>query len=246
MLNMIICLAGMTALCDGTLKPQVIESLRISWPENQAHLRYCEGFGYLFTSSQTSFSTLYFWGVWVSEFFLMLPMTPTTPYYPLHYHPITPYYPILPPSGGPQTLFIFFRSWSEWATRRQARWCSARDLRSSIMSRRSSEYLCLSNVTLIKWIYILHQNHHHCNNLQKGLQSLAPWSSLPSAQQMCSSRTRWWCRPMCRWSSPLSTSSLSPMSSQEDRPRGNRSGLYEFFRGKAWVCGHALVGMAKV
>ena len=33
---------------------------------------------------------------------------------------------------------------------------------------------------------------------------------------------------------------------QEDRPRGNRSGLYEFFRGKAWVCGHALVGMAKV
>ena len=28
--------------------------------------------------------------------------------------------------------------------------------------------------------------------------------------------------------------------------RGNRSGLYEFFRGKAWVCGHALVGMAKV
>lgn len=33
---------------------------------------------------------------------------------------------------------------------------------------------------------------------------------------------------------------------QEDRPRGNRSGLYEFFRGKAWVAGHALVGMAKV
>ena len=30
MLNMIICLAGMTALCDGTLKPQVIVSLRIS------------------------------------------------------------------------------------------------------------------------------------------------------------------------------------------------------------------------
>ena len=28
--------------------------------------------------------------------------------------------------------------------------------------------------------------------------------------------------------------------------RGNRSGVYEFFRGKAWVCGHALVGMAKV
>jgi len=28
--------------------------------------------------------------------------------------------------------------------------------------------------------------------------------------------------------------------------RGDRSGLYEFFRGKAWVCGHALVGMAKV
>ena len=22
--------------------------------------------------------------------------------------------------------------------------------------------------------------------------------------------------------------------------------MYEFFRGKAWVCGHALVGMAKV
>jgi len=33
---------------------------------------------------------------------------------------------------------------------------------------------------------------------------------------------------------------------QEDRPRGNRSGVYEFFRGKSWVCGHALVGMAKV
>ena len=28
--------------------------------------------------------------------------------------------------------------------------------------------------------------------------------------------------------------------------RGNRSGVYEFFRGKAWVCGHALVGMTKV
>jgi len=33
---------------------------------------------------------------------------------------------------------------------------------------------------------------------------------------------------------------------QEDRPSGNRSGLYEFFRGKAWVCGNALVGMSKV
>lgn len=33
---------------------------------------------------------------------------------------------------------------------------------------------------------------------------------------------------------------------QEDRPVGNRSGVYEFFRGKAWVCGNALVGMAKV
>ena len=43
--------------------------------------------------------------------------------------------------------------------------------------------------------------------------------------------------------------SMGPLGysiTQEDRPRGNRSGLYEFFRGKAWVCGHALVGMAKV
>ena len=50
---------------------------------------------------------------------------------------------------------------------------------------------------------------------------------------------------------PSSSSTWPPLSStssitQEDRPRGNRSGLYEFFRGKAWVCGHALVGMAKV
>jgi hypothetical protein len=33
---------------------------------------------------------------------------------------------------------------------------------------------------------------------------------------------------------------------QEDRPRGNKSGLYEFFRGRAWVAGHALLGLAKV
>jgi len=33
---------------------------------------------------------------------------------------------------------------------------------------------------------------------------------------------------------------------QEDRPRGNKSGLYEFFRGRAWVCGNALMGMTRV
>jgi len=33
---------------------------------------------------------------------------------------------------------------------------------------------------------------------------------------------------------------------QEDKPAGNKSGIYEFFRGKAWVCGNALVGMSKV
>ena len=66
-------------------------------------------------------------------------------------------------------------------------------------------------------------------------------------------RWTWWSSPL-QWSSPPPLSSSStwpPLSStssitQEDRPRGNRSGLYEFFRGKAWVCGHALVGMAKV
>ena len=33
---------------------------------------------------------------------------------------------------------------------------------------------------------------------------------------------------------------------QEDKPRGNKSGLYEFFRGRAWVCGNALMGMTRV
>ena len=33
---------------------------------------------------------------------------------------------------------------------------------------------------------------------------------------------------------------------QEDKPRGNKSGLYEFFRGRAWVCGNVLTGMSRV
>jgi len=33
---------------------------------------------------------------------------------------------------------------------------------------------------------------------------------------------------------------------QEDKPRGNKSGLYEFFRGRSWVCGNALMGMTRV
>ena len=33
---------------------------------------------------------------------------------------------------------------------------------------------------------------------------------------------------------------------QEDKPLGNKSAVYEFFRGRAWVCGNALVGMTKL
>jgi len=32
---------------------------------------------------------------------------------------------------------------------------------------------------------------------------------------------------------------------QEDKPLGNKSAIFDFFRGRAWVCGNALVGMTK-
>jgi len=32
---------------------------------------------------------------------------------------------------------------------------------------------------------------------------------------------------------------------QEDKPHGNKSAVFEFFRGRAWVCGNALMGMTK-
>jgi len=32
---------------------------------------------------------------------------------------------------------------------------------------------------------------------------------------------------------------------QEDKPLGNKSAVFEFFRGRAWACGNALVGMTK-
>lgn len=32
---------------------------------------------------------------------------------------------------------------------------------------------------------------------------------------------------------------------QEDKPLGNKSAVFDFFRGRAWVCGNALVGMTK-
>ena len=33
---------------------------------------------------------------------------------------------------------------------------------------------------------------------------------------------------------------------QEDKPLGNKSAVFEFFRGRAWVCGNALMGMTKM